>query len=159
MKPTDAARLLDISTSAIRSWTLYDFREYFSTDAQGGDGRARNISEVDLKVLHLIASSKRENISTEQIHMDLQAARKNNYENLPLPLVAPRSASVPVMPLAAADVQARGLLREITELQRLIDTLQARLDSKDETIIDLSSRLAAAERELELWRAGRLKPE
>ena len=73
------------------------------------------------------------------------------------------SASRSDVPAAAADkaldIERRSLLREIARLESRIEQLEGRLDDASGDLKDTLQKLAAAERELELWRSGRLRPD
>ncbi|MBE2266688.1 MAG: hypothetical protein IAE80_00555, partial [Anaerolinea sp.] len=86
-----------------------------------------------------------------------------DWQELPeLPVVVGASL-VPVIPestaAAALESQTRALLREVAGLQKQLEQLQNKLDDKDETILELTRRLAGAETELRLYREGRIKPD
>jgi DNA-binding transcriptional MerR regulator len=164
MKPSEVASMIGIAASTIRAWTIGEFKPYLSPTGQGGEGRARNLTEHDAQVLHLIAVMKRNGVPADDIHAQLRALQTNEWEALPpLPDVPLNVASVPMVPAAAADTaldtERRSLLREIAKLESRIEQLEERLDGKDEELKDALQKMAAAERELEFWRTGRLKPE
>jgi hypothetical protein len=69
------------------------------------------------------------------------------------------TAHVPVVPEAALAAERRSLLHEIALLQRRVDELAEELARERVDKEQLMRELAAAERELEFWRSGRLKPE
>ncbi len=171
MKPSEIADLIGIASSTIRAWTLGEFKRFFSPSAQGGSGRNRNLNETDSRILSYIAMMKRQNVSSDEIHIALQRMQKNNWEDLPpLPEAPAGVMNVPAIPKstadAALDMERRGLLREIALLYERINELKLEnkdLREKGETrnaeIAGLHRQLAEVETELKFYRAGRLKPE
>lgn len=164
MKPSEVAAMIGIAASTIRAWSVGEFKPYLSPTGQGGEGRARNLTEHDVRVLNLIATMKHDGARAEDIHAELRALQKNDWEGLsPLPDTPINVASVPMVPAAAADkaldIERRSLLREIARLESRIEQLEGRLDDASGDLKDTLQKLAAAERELELWRSGRLRPD
>lgn len=164
MKPHEAAALLKIGASTIRAWTIGEYRQYFSPTAQGGDGRPRQLTDTDLHILHYINTMKQAGMGADSIHASLRQLQARNWDGLPsLPDAPPNVANVPVIPAAAADAaltaHTQSLMREIEMWKERVNDLQERLDDKDTQFVEAERRLAAALAELELWRAGRLKPE
>jgi DNA-binding transcriptional MerR regulator len=141
-----------------------EFKDYFTPSAQGGSGRPRNLTEVDIRILHFIDQMKKESAPADEIHTALRHMRGKGWQGLPdIPVAPENMANVPVVPTAAADValstERRGLMREITILQERLSQLEDRLEAKDEDILELTRQLSAAETELHLYRTGRLKPD
>jgi DNA-binding transcriptional MerR regulator len=164
MKPGDVAKILGIGRSTVSLWTSGEYREYFTAGAQGGRGNIRNLTDIDVQVLHLIDALKKSGSNPDDIHATLRQLQKNNWADLPpLPNAPAGIVSVPVVPQAAADgvltAERRGYMREIATLQEKIDQLENKLDTANTDRERLLRELAAAERELELYRSGRLKPE
>lgn len=165
MKPSEVAQLTGIAASTIRAWTLGEFKQFFSPGAQGGEGRNRNMTETDARIVAFIAREKQRGALPDEIQIALRRMEADNWEGLP---ALPESTSsgfknVPVVPKSQAEsvlsATAQALLREIADLRQRLDEANVRIDSKDVEIRTLAENLAAAERELELWRSGRLKPE
>ena len=164
MKPGDAAKILGVDRSTITRWTANEFRRYMSPSAQGGTGKQRVVTDRDLRVLYLIKTLKETNTPVEEIHSALQQIENSDWQDLPpMPEAPPGVAEFPVVPAAAADAalstERRALLREIALLQERLDDYESQRNADQETILDLTRRLAEAETELRLFRAGRLKPE
>jgi DNA-binding transcriptional MerR regulator len=164
MRPSEVAAMIGIAASTIRAWSVGEFKPYLSPTGQGGEGRARNLTEHDVRVLNLIATMKHEGARVEHIHGQLRALQANDWEELPpLPDAPVNVASVPMVPAAAADkaldAERRSLLREIARLEERIEALEGRLDDTSGELSEALQKLAAAERELEFWRSGRLKPD
>ena len=164
MKPSDAAQILGISASTIRAWTLNEFKTFFSHSAQGGTGAARDLDDQDLRILHYIALLKKRGAASDSVVATLQQARSRGWRDLPeLPDRPVNFAPVPMIPTAAADAaldaERRALLREVAFLQNQIDRLETRLDERGREVEDLRAKLAAAEKELEFRRSGRLGPD
>ncbi len=156
--------MLNIGRSTVTTWTMGEFREYFTPSAQGGSGRPRNLTEIDIRILHFIDQMKKENAPAEEIHAALKQMRGKGWQGLPdIPSAPEYMANVPVVPMAAADAalstERRGLMREITILQERLAQLEDRLEIKDDEVLDLTRQLSAAETELRLYRTGRLKPD
>ena len=163
MKPHELAIWLGVSTASIRAWTSDEYKQYFSPTAQGGDGRYRYFTDTDMRILAYIVARRKENAPREEIHMHLSEMQAADWNDLPLmPAAPPGAGPISMIPREAAETavssQRSALLREISMLQDRIATLEEELAKTREGREELISELAAANRELELWRAGRLKP-
>jgi DNA-binding transcriptional MerR regulator len=184
MKPAEIAGTLEVSVATVRAWSG-EFKQFLSPNAGGGDGRHRDFSDHDLRILYFVKLQKRSSAPASEIYEALRQMQATDWEGLPYVPQTPTVSKVPMVPAAAADValdtERRALLREIASLQERVDDLQRRLDSKDEeikTIINskdeqirgvlaenseeiraLTKQLAEVETELKLYRSGRLKPE
>lgn len=163
MKPSEVSARVGIAASTIRAWTAGEYRQYLSPSAQGGSGASRSLTDVDARVLLYIHQRKQQGAKGEDIHAELARLQDDDWLNLPdLPGVA-GAAMVPVVPqstaAAALESQTRALLREVANLEHEVTRLRGKVDEKDEAILDLTRRLAEAETELRLYRAGRIKPD
>jgi DNA-binding transcriptional MerR regulator len=174
MKPGDVADLLGVGRSTVTAWTAGEWREYFSPNAQGGEGRARDLNETDIRILQFISDQKRSGRSSDEIHAALVQMRADGWGDLPPLPSGQNMARVPVVPSAAADAalsaHTGALLREIATLEKRIGDLSGQLADEQgarradverfmREMGELRGQLAAALNELELWRKGRLKPE
>lgn len=174
MKPSDVATLLGLGRSTVTAWTNDEWREYFSPSAQGGQGRPRNFTDIDVKLMYALKTLKENNTPPESIHETFRRWRANDWQDLPdMPAAPANFASVAVVPVAAADAalstERRALLREIATLQQMTEDLKAELaherTGRREDVERLMREIAdaqAAQREAEimvkLYEQGRLKP-
>jgi DNA-binding transcriptional MerR regulator len=169
MKPNEAATILGIAASTVRAWTI-QFRQYFSPSAQGGDGRNRDLTETDVKILYFIDTLKHQSVPPDEIQLRLQAAQAKEWNDIPFPSAPPGTANVPVIPRETAETaitsERRALLHEIGILQNRIDKLEQQVSDEQATkekllreMADLHRQLGEAQAELNLYRKGRLKPE
>lgn len=165
-KPGEAARIAGIGRSTVSAWTAPGslYYPYFTPGAQGitGGPRAgeRVLSERDVQILCYVRARRAAGALEGPIADELEHMRLAGWDGLP-PIVGSPAAvkSVTVIPEETAHEQQRALLREIVALQGRLDAAQARLDARDERLLALERALARAELELELWRAGRLRPD
>jgi DNA-binding transcriptional MerR regulator len=173
--------MLGVAASTIRTWSTGDFRRYLSPTAQGGEGRNRNFTDQDIRIIALIHALKGEGMPSDQIHATLRQMQENDWSDLPpMPQSPQNVAPVPMVPAAAAQtevsVQAKSLLREIAALQERVQDLQGRLDAKDGKVEELLRESSEKQQELlrelaasreqiaelrtlvKLYESGRLKP-
>ena len=170
MKPNDVAILLGLGRSTVTAWTNHEYREFFTPSAQGGQGRPRNFTDLDVRLMYALKQMKDNNTPPDSIHETLKRWRADDWSGLPdMPNGPANFASVPVVPVAAADAalstERRSLLREITFLQERIDQLEAERkaertdrDALLREIGDLRADAAHMKTMLELYEQGRLKP-
>jgi DNA-binding transcriptional MerR regulator len=177
MKPAEAATLLGIGRSTVTTWTMGEFKDYFTPGAQGGSGRPRNLTDLDVRILHVIDEMKKESMPSDEIHAALRRMRSKDWQGLPdMPSAGAGTAVVPVMPTAAADAAVNTLLREnnevrlrVRELEQKIDALHqeakediaAERSERDKLLRELGEVRAKLERAnaiIELFEEGRLKP-
>ena len=174
MKTQDIAEHLSLATSTIRAWTAAEFKSYLSPTAQGGEGRTRNFTDQDARIIAFIASLKAQSTPSADIHSALKRLQAEEWVDLPPMPTAPAGvAPVSLIPREAAETavttQRSALLREIAILQDRITGLEQQLErvqdkreaeraenlrQREETL----TRLIEAETELKLYREGRLKP-
>lgn len=169
MKPHDIAGYLEIAVPTVRQWAS-EYKEFLSPGAAGGDGRHRDFSDLDLRVLNFVRQEKRKSVPAPEIHLALRRLQEDDWESLPFLSERPNVAQVPMVPEAAAhaalDAERRALLREIVLVRELLEKSEAEGKHKDEVIgeqtkeiKELTKQLAEVETELKLYRSGRLKPE
>ena len=174
MRTQDIAEYLSLATSTIRAWTAAEYKQYLSPTAQGGEGRARNFTDQDARIIGFIASLKAQSTPSADIHRALKRLQAEEWIDLPPMPTAPAGvAPVALIPREAAETavttQRAALLREIAILQERITGLEQQLErvqdkreaernesqrQREETL----TRLIEAETELKLYREGRLKP-
>jgi DNA-binding transcriptional MerR regulator len=164
MKPGDVATLLGIGRSTVSAWTSGEYREYFTLSAQGGSGRVRNLTDLDVRLLHFIDALKKASTPPEEIHVALQQLKATGWDDLPpIPDAPAGMASVPVVPSAAAESalasERRSHAREIEMWRLRVEELQSEVNSERSDKEELLRELGEAQAELRLWRSGRLKPE
>jgi DNA-binding transcriptional MerR regulator len=171
MKPGEVAVLLGIGRSTVTTWTMGEFKNYLTPSAQGGSGRPRNLTEQDVRILHFINEAKRNNVSSDELHLQLRQMQRDSWQDLPpFPEAPVGMANVPVIPTAAAEAslsaERRSLLREIAMLQSQIEKADIVISHERERNEELLREIAAlrqdlgeVQAELRLYRAGRLRPE
>jgi hypothetical protein len=180
MKPGDAALLLGLGRSTVTTWTAGEWREYFTPGAQGGEGKVRNLTDIDVRILAFIDAEKRRGAAGDEIHAALKRLRANDWIDLPpLPMSDGTAGmrSVPVVPQAAAEAglqaERRSLLHEIANLQKRLENVEDQLRQEQSARREDVERLlreAAEERGklleelaelrslVKLYESGRLKP-
>lgn len=175
MKTHELSAYLGVATSTIRTWTSGEFKQYLSPTGQGSDGRVRNFTAQDARIVAFIAALINESRPREEIHTALKRLQSEDWIDLPpMPSAPPGVDSVAMIPEMAAQVavntQRSSLLREVAiyeeraiELQNTVDELRQQLEEERgqsrEREQSLLTRAIEAETELKLYRAGRLKPE
>jgi DNA-binding transcriptional MerR regulator len=172
MRPSEAANLLKIPASTIRTWTL-QYQEFLSPTGGGGTGRWRSFNDIDLRILHHIDSLKRSGATGEEVVQALRHLQSMDWQDLPPLPDAPQTANFPVVPAAAAhaalDSERRSLLREIVTLQQNVENLASQLAEEQAArradnerllreLTEKERRLAETETLLKLYESGRLKP-
>lgn len=173
MKPSEVASILGIAASTIRAWSLGEYRQYLSPNAQGGTGRNRDLTELDARILGYIARTKQQSMPGDEIQINLKRLQQDDWRDLPLLHDVSGVAGVSnmaVIPKQAHDMsidaERRGLLREIAQLQSRIEELEAERKAErtdHDTLLreigNLQREIGELTSELNLWRAGRLKPD
>jgi DNA-binding transcriptional MerR regulator len=168
MKPSEVAKILGMAATTIRAWSQ-EFGDFLSPTGAGGEGRHRDFSDLDVRILAFVQEQKRAGRPGYEIRFALQQLQAIDWEGLPYVSERPNFAKVPVIPEAAAhaalDAERRSLLREIVFLQEQNNNLQVRLEAKDAVleqktaqILELTRRLSEVDTELKFYREGRLKP-
>lgn len=188
MKPSDVSSMIGVSSVTIRKWSN-EFASYLSPTGAGGDGRHRDFTETDVRVLKVIKELRDGGRTRRDIETALETAiAQGTINDVPLPDGSLRTAKVPMIPTAAADAALNmsnsSLLREIAFLEARIQEMKderAAIEAqmKEERferekllreigqsrsdllreINEAQSALAAANAELDLWRKGRIKAE
>lgn len=173
MKPSDVARILKIAPTTVRAWST-EYGYILSPNGAGGDGRFRDFSDDDLRVLYFVHLQKRASVPAEEIHEALRQMQTRGFDSLPFAPDRPNVAEVPMVPAAAAssalDTERRALLREITKLEERTEHLElmlteeqaARRNDNDKHLRELGdvrADLREAKTLLELYKQGRLKPD
>src|SRR4051812_23354290 len=69
------ARFLGVDRDKVKSWTR-EFAEYLSLTTQPGNGRERQYSEADLRVLAVIAEHLELGNEADDVHYDLNSGRQ-----------------------------------------------------------------------------------
>lgn len=134
MKPSDVSRLTGIPASSLRTWSG-EYAEYLSPAAAGGDGRKRDYSDQDIRILMYVADQKARNVIGEDIHASLKSMKITAWIDLPpLPNVPPGMEPVALIPREAAetkiDMQRQALYKEIEWLQKQIEALEDELQQE-----------------------------
>lgn len=167
MKPSEVAGLLSMAATTIRAWSQ-EFGDFLSPTGAGGEGRHRDFSDLDVRILGFVQEQKRAGRPGHEIRIALQQLQAIDWESLPYVAERPNVAKVAMVPEAAAhaalDAERRSLLREIVFLQEQNSELQARLEAKEaaleqknDQILELTRRLTEVDTELKFYREGRLK--
>jgi DNA-binding transcriptional MerR regulator len=173
MKPHEAAALIGIHPNTIRAWSAGDFKAYLSHGAQGGEGRSRDLTELDVKILAYVNMLKESGKPLDEIHITLGQLQNDDWLDLPPLPNGSNMMPMPVVPAASLDtaIQAerRALLREIASLQerlahveeQLSDEQKARREDNERFLREMGdtrAELAEAKAVLKLYEQGRLKP-
>lgn len=169
MSPDDASKLTGVGRSTITGWTSNEFREFFSPTAQAANGRARDLSEHDLRLLVFLKQETAARRTRPEIIEALRQLQAKDWRDLPdVPYGADR-AVVPMLPMAAADAaltsERRLYIAQIELLEEQLQQAQQQTEherAKNEPLLreigDLKAELARAQLMLELYESGRLKP-
>lgn len=83
MKPTELAKLLDVSPVTLRRWAGVEFSEFLSPTGAGQNGAHRSFSDQDARILGLVAEKKAKNASADDITAELRSLRSDDWRNLP----------------------------------------------------------------------------
>lgn len=142
MKPHEVARLVGIHTNSVRNWTN-DFAEFFSPNAQGGDGHMRNLTEDDTRVIAFINQLKREGRGADEIFAALRAAERKGFDTLPNPAQPETVVPMAVVPRQAAEEAIKG---EHRALQIMRDEMHERLEEL-RNLVEYERKRAHDERE------------
>lgn len=162
MKPYVAAARAGIHVNTVRTWTLDDFKEFFSVNAQGGNRRVRDLNDDDLRVLVYIKELKRRGLNTQEVVASLIEAQRKGFQNLPLPQNAENVVPMAVIPRQAAEDVIRAERQILSEhihwLEERVDELKNELADvriTSETKIEaITRKLIEAETELKMWQKG-----
>lgn len=138
-KPSDAAKMLGVSTNTIRNW-CDTFSAHLSEEATPPPGAMRRLTERDIEVLRAIAAMREESLQLDEINERLfgMAFPEISPEN------AEPSALVPSEPSYSA-IQSTNLAA-FTEALQNVSNQQQRID-------ELDRRLRIIERWRYLWQA------
>lgn len=175
MKIGDVAAGFGVTRQTIRNWIKQEeLAEFFSPQARRDTGKAQSeLIGPDLEVCNSIYVMLRQKSTWSEIASRLRSGWRDT--NLPdrLALLAPPAdveASMYLMTArAVAEQKSSDLMEVVRERDAKISELEARLDrsvQERETLLREIARLreenavalTKVETELELWRAGRLKP-
>ena len=137
MKPHEVGERIGLSTSAIRTWSMGEFKQYFSPTAQGGEGRHRDFTDTDTQIINYINDLKKRSVPIEEIHASLKQLQAEDWIDLPpLPQLPSDTTPVPVMPREVAQTaiqsERRSMMREIGTLQERIEKLEKQLEMERE---------------------------
>lgn len=153
MRASQICASLDIADSTLRKYAV-EYVDYLSTSGAGGNGRHRDYTDHDVRVLKLINDMKRANQSEENIEVTLASLQAGDWERLPK-LDESTAAIIPSPASMVAINQDRAVMqKEIDMLREQITDLKAERADRDELI----RRLAIAEHDLKLYESGRLRP-
>lgn len=162
MKPSDVSSRIGISAVTVRGWSN-QFARFMSPTGAGGDGRHRDFSDVDVRVLQYVKTEKARGQSADEISESLALFQANGaLEDLPLPHENPHS-DVPMLPVAAAEESRKLLLAQIVTLENRSGALERQLSEEQRDrridherllreIGSLQSDLAEAKTLLKLYR-------
>ena len=154
-------KLFDISYETVRNWTT-EFGEYLSPTAIPGKHRKRLYTDLDMRVLSLVAELKKQGMTYEEIHANLKSGERGKP-----PTLDPKDLQALVTSEAehrlALEVerlqqtlmraheelkQVEGLRQELEKSKRDTIRYEAQLESVKEAARDERERLEARVREL-----------
>ena len=169
MSPKEAADLSGVARGTLNGWTSGEFKDYFSTTAQGGSGRNRDYTEHDVRLLVLLRQMTDAHNSRDEIHTTLRQMQSVDWRDLPDIPYNQNSAVVPMVPTAAADAaitserrmyvtQIKVLEDQLARAQQQADAERQRNEPLLREIGDLQAEKARLELLIELYESGRLKP-
>jgi len=153
MRTKELADWLGLADSTIRVWTRKEFKSYLSATARGGEGRTRHFTDLDARIIALIAVLKEEGNTSEDIHRILQQMQKDGWQDLPpMPAAPPDAGPVAMMPREAAETavstQRAALMREIALLQDRVEVLSEQLATEREKRDQVQAELLEAKERL-----------
>lgn len=129
MKPTELAKLLDISPVTLRRWAGQEYAEFLSSSGAGQNGARRTFDDTDSRILALIAEMKAHNASGKEITLALQSARSENWRNLPPLRGMTGSESVELVSREAVNERLQALRAQYEIVVQERDDLRLRLDT------------------------------
>lgn len=145
MKPSELARLLNVSGQTVRRWSD-EYREFLSISAAPPvDGDFRNYAPRDQQVIRLIADLRAMNQPRENIIKRLEEERLKNWSEL---------APLPDSWLAIGDQISVTLAEARTNELVTIAALQAQLTSVTSSLQEAQRRAETLAQELEAARSG-----
>ena len=162
MKPSDVSTRVGISAVTVRSWSN-QFARFMSPTGAGGDGRHRDFSDADVRVMNYIKSEKARGQSGDEIAASLETLQSNSaLDDLPMPDESHHS-DVAMLPVAAAEEARKLLLAQIATLENRVNNLERQLSSEQagrradcEKLLremgDMQSDLSEAKTLLKLYR-------
>lgn len=177
MKTGHAAKALGVDSKTITNWINHPaLNKFFSDSAAGRDGQTqRDITQDDLLLLNTVLSLRSRMPPNATDWNAIAAALDSGDRNSALP---PSAATVEtgmtdidrwkyaiVLEQERNDAIARKVdaERRLEALEQRLSTIEADRRAEQATLLrevsDAERRADRAETELELWRAGRLKPE
>jgi DNA-binding transcriptional MerR regulator len=151
MRTGQLAEWLNVSSGTIKNWTS-EFADFLSDDAQGGD-KYRDFTEMDTRIMLLIAALRDKNTNYEDIHAQLELMQKAEWSELPqLPDRPPGIGPVELMPVSehesSVNLEKQRLLREIAIRQDQISDLETRLEGEQAAHTATREQLTTAREEL-----------
>ncbi len=160
MKTKALADWLGVSDSTIRLWAREEFRQYMSPSAQG-NGLTRNFTDMDARILALIAERRNDGVHIKEIHVELTRLQEEDWKHLPeMPAAPPGQGPIAMIPRETAETkveqQRQALMREISILQARIVNLDEELkgervahDATRDELIKTKERLGTLQGRLE----------
>ena len=125
------SKLFDVSKETTRVWAR-EFAQYLSPTAQPESGQKRVYTSDDLSVFALVAQSKTDGLTYEQIHALLQAGERGNAPHPEVAAIASNESGKVVQ-----------LTRRIMQLERELQAAQSHSDKQDGVIEELRQQLEA----------------
>lgn len=154
MKPHEAARLIGISVNTVRAWTMNEYRAFFSPSAQGGDGRNRELTDTDLRILLYINKIKHDGLQGDEVIAALKQVQQQGFDTLPMPVQTEVIAPTQMIPMRAADEAVIAERRIIAMLETQVQEYKERAERSEADREEYMRKWIAAETELKLWREG-----
>lgn len=153
MRASQICASLEIADSTLRKYAV-EYAEYLSASGAGGNGRHRDYTDHDVRVLKLVNDMKRANQSEANIEITLASLQAGDWERLP----ELDDATAAIIPSPAGMV---AINQDRAVMQKEIDMLREQIaDMKAErkNVEELVRKLAEAELMNRLYESGRLKP-
>lgn len=153
MRASQICASLDIADSTLRKYAV-EYADYLSPSGAGGNGRHRDYTDHDVRVLKLVNDMKRSNQSEANIEITLASLQSGDWERLPA-LDESTAAIIPSPASMVAINQDRAVMqKEIDMLREQIADMKAERKNVEELV----RKLAEAELMNRLYESGRLKP-
>lgn len=142
----EVCKLLGVSNDTLRRWSNDEhFGRFLSPAATPPKGEERNYSEHDLRVLHFVASSRKDHASIEDIRQRLTRMRDSDWAGLPdIPEGWKRATGGEVPVKDVSEIVAR--TAELATLQAQVSHLREERDHAVERANQMQAKLDDLER-------------
>jgi chromosome segregation ATPase len=144
MNITTLARLLGVDRITLGRWTDR-YISYMSPGATPPKGKTRNLNDIDVRVLHLIATLRDTGIDHDDIEQRLKEMQSSGWENLPE--IPPEwVGATETMPVNEAASRAYELA-QVAVLQSELKHVQQALEVAQNRVVQLEEDLKRLEEE------------